>query len=994
MIDELAKAGAPAIVLVVYQDEIPKIFSVASSHPILSSTQVTWIGVDAWMDVTLNTLLAPSGIIGLAPNHENGNMTTQYLDLWKSLDPLVYVDSNGDRDDVGTYSLQAADAMFALAFAYEYSLHDNTGLTGSSLRSYIFTSLISQVSFQGVSGHIDFSASGDLIDPIFRITRYSGNVNGVDQWSDIGTVDVNGVRDINSSALVWPDGSIGVTSSYSKQLKPYCGAGEEPIVASDGISTCTPCEVGYYKPLPGTDSCLTCPEGADCNDVGITIPCILEGYWRAQPSDPNDLSNFKKYSIYICDYSEVCRGGCQLNQSCRHDRKQSSPVCGVCEEGYYMSDGECYSCQSNQSENHVIQTIIYTLVGFGSLFLLFSVLVLALTFNLASTQSPTSLSSSNPTLLTSSSSSSMDPDSAFPSLSESELTSSGNKIRRSSLATLQIMSRSVSKSILSPAIAMLTHQDNQRKVKKVIKGSGMTAKITLSFLQVMTGSFYMLNLDLPNYFRVFFNGIRINPFRPIQASFSCESGSSSSSASDHSIHPFYLGTIFCVVMPFLFILLLIIASFFAWHFFLFLTRYKLKENDDVGERIKHERERKRQWKRLRDLTVKIYFWFCLISYPPLSQRILSYYNCRSLGVTGTYLRADYTVSCESQSYQFYFFIALFGTFLVPIGVPVLFSLVVHYRNHPLLLHPSLLLHDNFVTEWRYFEAYDLIRKLTLTSLVVYVAPPDTASQCLFLLLVDGTALLLLAYSRPYANSNDDFLSAVLVSIECISFFVAIVIVSGIASQDHYNLPTLYNTLFVLILFSMACIVPCTLAMKFKAVSTRVDYLMEIIFQKSEDYGLSLPALTRLDSRRRMLDEVEGMRESMMHEMRSSLSDLAQIELYRHSSGDEEDRNGGGGGGDGPEDQDDEESNSISMIQLPRRHSARNPIHRTGLLGTKNPKEILMKKRESYERKKGGLAVVRESDEIASSISTDQKEVCLNGNDDESIKIPSRPLSMP
>jgi hypothetical protein len=996
MMDELAKSGAPAILLVVYQDQIEPIFNAASNHPVLSSTEILWIGVDAWTDVAVHTPNLPSGTIGLAPNHFNGNITDRYLEVWKNLNPTEYPDSNGNRNDVSTYSLQAADAVFALANAYEISLHDNTGLTGTSLRTYIFSALIGQVSFEGVSGTIDFSASGDLVDPIFRIVRYEGYELDDEQWEDVGTIDSNGLSDIDLTKLVWPDGSVGVTSSYSNQLVPYCGAGQEPIMASGGIYTCTPCEVGYYKPSAGRESCMTCPEGADCNDVGITIPCILKGYWRAQPPNPIDLSNFKKYPIYICDFSIVCHGGCQLNQTCQHDRKQSSPVCGVCEDGYYMSDGECYACSSNQSGNQTFQTIVYILVAFGSLFLLFSVLVFTITFNLASTRtSITSSASADHDNPCSSSSLSDIPEEDMPSeihdqdnddrYSNTNTNTSRQSrshsqpprkstltkdFRRKSLATIQTMTRSVSKSIFTPAIALLTHQENQRKVKKVIKGSGMTAKITLSFLQVMTGSFYMLNLDFPSYFKVFFNAIRINPFRPIQASFSCDNQSS-----NYLLHPFYVGTIFCVLIPFIFILFLFIAAFFAWKVFGW-TRHG------------HDAtviEKKRQWKRLRDLTVKIYFWFCLISYPPLSQRILSFFNCRNLGLTGTYLRADYTVSCESNSYQLFFFVAMFGTLLVPVGVPVLFSFVVHYRKHPLLLNPTLLLHDNFVTEWRYFEAYDLIRKLTLTSLVVYVAPPDTASQCLFLLLVDGTALLLLAYSRPYANSNDDFLSGVLVSIECISFFVATVVVSGIASQDHYNLNSLYNTLFALILFSMACIVPWTLALKFKAVSTRVDRILDLLMQKSEDYGLPLPALTRLDSRRRMQHEVEEIKETM-HDIRSSLSDLAHIELmYRDADedDDEEDRNGGySAAGITTTGRPWSTSSTNSNSSVSGSSVAKNPIHSTSL--TKNPKEILMIKKRDSERRRAlqspsshDLEMVRESDENSSNASSAFQEFLPN-----------------
>lgn len=274
---------------------------------------------------------------------------------------------------------------------------------------------------------------------------------------------------------------------------------------------------------------------------------------------------------------------------------------------------------------------------------------------------------------------------------------------------------------------------------------------------------------------------------------------------------------------------------------------------------------------------------------PVTCRLLAFFNCRDLGTTGSFLRDDYSISCESIEYSRYFYIALFGVALIPIGIPVLFCLVIHNRFHPLLRNPSLLLHDNFAVEWRYYEVYDLIRKLLLTSVVVYISSPDTSSQCLYLLLVDLTALVLLAYSRPYANSKDDFLSSSLVAVECISFIVALIVISGIAEVENYNLSALYAFLFILILFSLACFVPCTLAMKFRAVRSRVHSCFQRIFSAGAGYGLTLPDLTRVvDSRARLQHEVDDMRNTLS-DIRLSIMDPGEFnDIYKDLHGDQYD----------------------------------------------------------------------------------------------------------
>jgi hypothetical protein len=251
------------------------------------------------------------------------------------------------------------------------------------------------------------------------------------------------------------------------------------------------------------------------------------------------------------------------------------------------------------------------------------------------------------------------------------------------------------------------------------------------------------------------------------------------------------------------------------------------------------------------------------------------------------LRDDYSISCNSIEYSRYFYIALFGVALIPIGIPVLFVIVIHNRFHPLLRNPSLLLHDNFAVEWRYYEVFDLIRKLLLTSVVVYISDPDTSSQCLYLLLVDTSALVLLAYSRPYANSNDDFLSSSLVAVECVSFMVALIVISGIAEEDNYRLGTLYAFLFILMLFSLIIFVPCTLAMKFRAVRSRVHSCFQKVFSAGEGYGLSLPDLTRVvDSRARLQHEVEEMRNTL-HDIRLSIIDPGEFnDIYKDLHGEQ------------------------------------------------------------------------------------------------------------
>lgn len=224
--------------------------------------------------------------------------------------------------------------------------------------------------------------------------------------------------------------------------------------------------------------------------------------------------------------------------------------------------------------------------------------------------------------------------------------------------------------------------------------------------------------------------------------------------------------------------------------------------------------------------------------------MLAVFNCRNLGLTGKFIRTDYTVDCRSGLYSDYLFIATLGTLLYPLGMPLLFYLVIRHRDSPLLRLPSLLLYENFAPEWMYYEVYDLIRKLLLTSVMSFVAAPGTASQCLYLLLVDMCALILLAYARPYANKNDDFLSASLIAVECGLFLLALIIVSGIADQDNYHTIALYNTSMAAVLVALLCVVPWTYAMKFKYIRTALSSFVCLIKRHAAQFGIVIPDLSR------------------------------------------------------------------------------------------------------------------------------------------------------
>jgi hypothetical protein len=129
---------------------------------------------------------------------------------------------------------------------------------------------------------------------------------------------------------------------------------------------------------------------------------------------------------------------------------------------------------------------------------------------------------------------------------------------------------------------------------------------------------------------------------------------------------------------------------------------------------------------------------------------------------------------------------------------------------------------------------DFLLFALLCNSVPYVGEVDSTTQCLFLLVVDTTSLVILAYSKPYQNSRDDFLSLVLgeprdcldcanyiwytilynifnllvfmaVTTECAAFLMGVVVISGKLNRTMLPFKNLYWHIAVLYIVIMSFI---------------------------------------------------------------------------------------------------------------------------------------------------------------------------------------------
>ena len=611
----------------------------------------------------------------------------------------------------------------------------------------------------------------------------------------------SGIYISDYSLLTWPDNTTGKATSYSTQRTLYCPAGMEPSQTSITplIYGCTQCRVGYYSPDVSPDACLECPSGADCNDVGVAIPCVSSGYWRALPGADEDLGDFDKYPLYSCDVVEACISGCQFNDTCAEGRVGTSVTCGVCVEGYYLNyRGGCMECSDKDVYGYVEVIMIYAgaMVLVGLLYLLVvSIWV-------------------RPEVLA------MQEDTA----NENNMMTRGTESGRSALSVRMIRAVTVVKKNTVEKVS----PENARELL-------ITCKIVLAFLQVMS-AFSMLELhDMPSTFKDMAESYHFNPFHGNEDIVSC------SSISD-TIPTYYFIVLNCLLLPLIIVGMMgsISTCLYRYHHVRMLKIFR-EDGGRASTGLTPQQSKACEQLSIKLATVfrRLILWLCLVFYPSICSIVLSVFNCRNFGESGVWLRVDNDINCENESYTVFVVLASMGVVIYVLGVPGLFYYAIKNRHEPVWSSSAKFLHHGFVNAWIYYEIVDLTRKLLITSVSQFVASPSSPSQVLFMLVVNSMALFLQSSARPYLHPNDSNLSVLLTSVECCFFLIALIMVSGINESEGYSSSHIFNTLVAMLVFSLFVVTPYTLA-------TKIDFFrLKINVAKQYLMGWWAPALSRV-----------------------------------------------------------------------------------------------------------------------------------------------------
>ena len=182
----------------------------------------------------------------------------------------------------------------------------------------------------------------------------------------------------------------------------------------------------------------------------------------------------------------------------------------------------------------------------------------------------------------------------------------------------------------------------------------------------------------------------------------------------------------------------------------------------------------------------------LLAHTPVSRKVFQYFHCHDIGGQ-SFLRADYDIVCTSAAYYLYmpFVLVVLVGFTTLLPTVILFYLFRHRKNlYSTRVHQRIgWLYDPYVRGAEFWQVHDLLMKMLLTGVLIYVPTTLRAGIAILICLV---AIANLNYFQPHKNVVLFWLTQISFVTTASKYVVALLLS---ASMDKSEL-TLVGTLLI------------------------------------------------------------------------------------------------------------------------------------------------------------------------------------------------------
>ena len=185
---------------------------------------------------------------------------------------------------------------------------------------------------------------------------------------------------------------------------------------------------------------------------------------------------------------------------------------------------------------------------------------------------------------------------------------------------------------------------------------------------------------------------------------------------------------------------------------------------------------------------------CLV-YSSVSSMLFQMFACDGLDDGKRYLRADYTIDCDSQKHRAFQIYASLMMLVYPLGIPVVYAVLLfnnrrmlreeNCREESLAARSILGLWKPYKPERYYYEVIECSRRILLTGVVVFIYP-NSGAQIAAAVAIAVVFVFVSEALAPFHSPWDNWISRLGHAILFVSMYLALLLKVDVSGEDSYS----------------------------------------------------------------------------------------------------------------------------------------------------------------------------------------------------------------
>ena len=196
-------------------------------------------------------------------------------------------------------------------------------------------------------------------------------------------------------------------------------------------------------------------------------------------------------------------------------------------------------------------------------------------------------------------------------------------------------------------------------------------------------------------------------------------------------------------------------------------------------------------RRIRHKHMSAVILVAFLVYSSVSSAVLQMFDCKHLDDGNNYLRADYTILCDSVKHRALQVYAGVMVIIYPVGIPTLYSLLLfrnrsvltdeHRRRSDVYVQPTSNLWKPYKPSQFYFEVVECARRILLTG-VAMLSENDTAAKIAATFMIAVIFMVVVEVLAPYESRLDVWISRAGHGVVCTSMYFALLLKVDVSNE--------------------------------------------------------------------------------------------------------------------------------------------------------------------------------------------------------------------